>query len=335
MEHRLLSLWQEILGIDGLGVEDDYFALGGSSLMAARLFAEIARRFAVRLPLSTILEAPTVRTLSHHLERKRSSPAGSLVDLRPGGPRTLFIVHDGVGETLLYLNLARRLPTDFAVVGIGPRRLPGIPLAHTRVEDMAAFYLVEIRKKQAHGPYFLAGMCAGGVIAYEMAAQLLDAGESVELVALFDAVTPQATKRTRPIVEQRPGPVKRELAELNESKLLARDNGWPGFVPELGFQKILSRAQAQYLPKPLSISSILLVRATSGEGADTPYTKLYVDDTLGWAAVAKNLAIADVDGGHESMLQESFVGSLASALTPYVEKKSARPRPRVVEPTTT
>jgi acyl-CoA synthetase (AMP-forming)/AMP-acid ligase II/thioesterase domain-containing protein len=378
MEHRLLSLWQEILGIDGLGVEDDYFALGGSSLMAARLFAEIARRFAVRLPLSTILEAPTVRTLSHHLERKRSSPAGSLVDLRPGGPRTLFIVHDGVGETLLYLNLARRLPTDFAVVGIGPRRLPGIPLAHTRVEDMAAFYLVEIRKKQAHGPYFLAGMCAGGVIAYEMAAQLLDAGESVELVALFDAVTPQATKRTRPIVEQRPGPVKRELAELNESKvplgrgralamticqrlvnalswrisyhggmlldnvrfallrkLLARDNGWPGFVPELGFQKILSRAQAQYLPKPLSISSILLVRATSGEGADTPYTKLYVDDTLGWAAVAKNLAIADVDGGHESMLQESFVGSLASALTPYIEKKSARPRPRVVEPTTT
>ena len=60
-ERRLLALWQEILGIDGLGVDDDYFALGGTSLMAARLFAEVTRRFATRLPLSTIVEAPTVR----------------------------------------------------------------------------------------------------------------------------------------------------------------------------------------------------------------------------------------------------------------------------------
>src|ERR1700730_15121629 len=68
-ERRLLELWEEVFGIDGLGIEDDYFALGGTSLLAARLFTAIAQTFNVRLPLSTILEAPTVRTLSRHLEQ--------------------------------------------------------------------------------------------------------------------------------------------------------------------------------------------------------------------------------------------------------------------------
>jgi oxalate---CoA ligase len=364
-ERRLLGLWEEILGIDGLGVEDDYFALGGTSLMAARLFAEISRRFAVKMPLSAILEAPTVRTLSYHLEQQ-TSPAGSLVDLKRGGPRSLFIVHDGVGETLLYMNLARRMPNDFAVVGIKPRRVPGVPLAHTRIEDMASFYIGEVRKKQPHGPYLLAGMCAGGIIAYEMASQLIQAGESVELVGLFDAVTPQATQKTSTVVQHHLEPIKRvfEAVKKNElspterselilmtiyrkfvnalswrlpyyskafserarisllRELLSHDMGWPSFVPELSFQQILNFAQARYAPKPLSVSSLVLARATTGEAADTPYSKIYTDETLGWAAVAKNLTIVDVDGGHESMLREPFVGSLAEALMPYVQQKS-------------
>ena len=372
-ERRLLALWQEILGIDGLGVDDDYFALGGTSLMAARLFAEITRRFATRLPLSTIVEAPTVRKLSQYLENEPTTPAGLLVHLRPGGPRNLFIIHDGVGETLLYLNLARRLPADFTVIGIEPRRLPGIPLAHTRIEDMAAFYLGQIREKQAHGPYLLAGMCAGGIIAYEMAVQLVQAAESVELVALLDAVTPQATRRSA--VKRHNEPFNRRAKEPDKGQpavletkmpavsisrrltkalswrfqyyggtlydsvrfallrgLLSHDIAWPRFLLGLTFQQILNRVQARYVPRPLSIPSILLVRATSGEAADTPYAKLYVDDTLGWSAIAGNLAVADVRGGHESMLQEPFVESLAGALLPYMIKGATDIPQRVAEP---
>ena len=214
MERTLLDLWETTLGIEGLGVEDDYFAVGGTSLMAARLFAEISRRFAVRMPLTVILQSPTVRALSRRLERALTSPAASqndlgpedtLIELRPGGPRKLFFVHDGKGETLLYLNLARRLPNDLGVIGIGPRRIPGVPLAHVRIEDMAAFYIEEVRKKQPHGPYLFAGMCGGGVIAYEMASQLVRAGEAVDLVALLDANTPQAPKRAGRIAKQRLG----------------------------------------------------------------------------------------------------------------------------------
>jgi oxalate---CoA ligase len=374
-ERELLGLWEEILGIDGIGVEDDYFALGGTSLMAARLFAEISRRFAVRMPLSTILKAPTIRALSNYLGDQRTSQVESLIDLKRGGPRNLFIVHDGLGETLLYMNLAHRMPDDFTVIGIEPRRMPGVPLAHTRVEDMASFYIEQVRKRQPHGPYLLSGMCAGGVIAYEMASQLIRAGESVELVALFDAVTPQAAKKTGPVTEQHLGLVTRARKAFKENKseshdskdiitaicrksvhalawripyyanllsertrlsllrqLLSHDIPWPSFLPELGFQQILNSAQAQYVPKPLPISSIVLARATTGEAADTPYSKIYSDETLGWAAIAKNLIIVDVDGGHESMLQEPYVESLAGALVSQVQREPAQTPASVAGP---
>ena len=92
----------------------------------------------------------------------------------------------------LYLDLARRMPDDLAVIGIEPRRVAGVPFAHVTIEEMATFYIDHVRKRQPQGPYLLAGMCAGGVIAYEMAAQLVRAGANVELVALLDAAAPQA-----------------------------------------------------------------------------------------------------------------------------------------------
>ncbi len=212
-ERKLLTLWQEVLDINGLGVEDDYFALGGTSLLAARLFAEIARRFGVKLRLTSILDAPTVRALSRLLEPQRAERSSTLIELKPGRPRNLFLIHDGDGETLLYLNLASRMPDDLAVFGIEPRRIPGVPLAHTSIEDMAAFYVEEMRKKQPHGPYLLGGMCAGGVIAHEMASQLVRMGERIELVALLDAATPQAPQRRGRIRRQQLGRLTQALAD--------------------------------------------------------------------------------------------------------------------------
>src|SRR5277367_2937840 len=156
-ERELLGLWRENLGLDQLGVEDDYFALGGTSITAARLIAEIWRRFGVRLPLTIILEAPTVRALSRHLLDQHNPHSEPLVKLKGGGPRNLFLVHDGNGETLLYLNLARRMPDDLAVIGIEPRRIAGVPLAHATIEEMAAFYNDQVRKMQPQGPYLLGG----------------------------------------------------------------------------------------------------------------------------------------------------------------------------------
>ena len=144
--------------------------------------------------------------------------SGALIELKSGGPRNFFLVHDGDGDALLYLNLARRMPDDLAVFGIEPRAIAGVPLAHTRIEDMAGFYVNEVRKKQPHGPYLLGGLCAGGVIAYEMASQLLRAGESIELVAVLEAATPQAPKRRWAIASQRIDRLTQVLTDARNSE---------------------------------------------------------------------------------------------------------------------
>jgi thioesterase domain-containing protein len=293
--------------------------------------------------------------------------SGALIALKRGGPRKLFLVHDGEGETMLYLSLARRLPDDLAVFGIEPRRIARVPLAHARIEDMAASYIQAVRKIQPHGPYRLGGLCAGGVIAYEMASQLVHAGESLELVALLDAAAPNG--RERSIARRRINRLRQALVEAQRSKraiskrakvvvntilqkaanlllwefsqygtqwsvrarfrllraVLRYGLAWPGFVPELSVRQIYDCARARHVPKPLSISSIVLVRARTGDASvadDTPFQEIYDDETFGWNAVAYNLTVVDVDGGHSTMLHERFVHSLASVLLPYLQQEA-------------
>lgn len=218
IEHKLVSLWRKLLNVDELGVEDDYFALGGTSLLAARMFAEIAERFEVKLPLTAILESPTVRALARKIEPQAMDRSGTLIELKRGGARYLFLIHDGDGETLLYRNLARRLPDNVTVFGIEPRRMSRVPLAHTRIEDMARFYIEELRNKQPRGPYMLGGLCAGGVIAYEMASQLKRAGETIKLVALLDAAKPRARKRTGKMLKERVKRLEAAFADVREEQ---------------------------------------------------------------------------------------------------------------------
>jgi len=136
-----------------------------------------------------------------------------IAELRRGGPRSLFFVHDGEGETLLYLNLARRMPEGLGVYAIEPRRLARVPLAHATIEEMAASYIEQVREKQPQGPYLFAGLCAGGTIAYEIASQLVRAGEKVELLALLEAAIPGALERPGRAAEERRQRIKQALAD--------------------------------------------------------------------------------------------------------------------------
>jgi FkbH-like protein len=372
MEAEMLRLWEELLGIDGIGVEDDYFALGGTSLLSVKLIAEIARRFGAQLQLTAILEAPTVRRLALLIDPSTDRQHSSVVCLRPGGAQNLFLVHDGLGETLLYLNLAKRLPATMSVYGIEPRRQPGIPLAHASMEDMAAFYVDQMRKIQPQGPYLLGGMCAGGVIAYEMAACLTRAGEGVQMVAILDAATPQAAKRTGVTARLRFSRLEDAVAEARDSAtsplgrwtsialaiarkvrnfiayelssvgsklsvrfriallklLVRRGRAWPAALPELSFMQIYNELESRYTPPALADVPILLVRASEGDGADTPYRSLYRDEDLGWRNVAGRLELVDVNGGHSSMLQEQAIDSLASVmLARFALASEAAPSP--------
>src|SRR5271169_5582640 len=108
--------------------------------------------------------------------------------------------------------------------------------------------------------------------------------------------------------------------------LLSRELAWPRFVPELTLREIYDGATSRYVPKPLPIPRVVLVRPQTGEGEDTPYREMFVDETLGWSALAQGLEILDVAGGHITMLQERFVDSLAEALMPYLRREAAPTR---------
>lgn len=199
---RLAKLLARLLHVDRVGIYDEFTALGGTSLIAAQLFAEIESQFGVRLPMTTILEAPTVEQLTLRLTNESRQ---TLKLLKPGSAELppIFFIHDGDGETLLYAELAHELPAGLSVYGVEPFGDARCPIRHTRVTDMAAYYADQMQQVFSQGPYYVAGMCAGGVIAFEIAAQLRAKGLKVGLVAMLDSAYPHAQRKAGLVAKRR------------------------------------------------------------------------------------------------------------------------------------
>ncbi len=205
VEQRLVYLWQDLLGVQPIGINDNFFDLGGHSLLTVNLIAEIEKVFGKQLPLSTLVATPTIAQLAQFLATTGSSQCwDSVVTLRAGKDNPpLFMIHDGDGETLLYRSLAHCLDPAIPVYGIQPYACDQHPILHTRIGDMVHYYIDQIRRVQPQGPYFLGGLCAGGVLAFEIARQLQLQGQSVAMVALIDAADVAAEERTGYIANQR------------------------------------------------------------------------------------------------------------------------------------
>lgn len=198
IESRLLQLWEAVFAKRPIGIDDDFFELGGTSLLAARLFAQIGETFHLSIPLVTLLKAPTIKTLAKFVRASGSPEAWhSVVALQPGGDRPpLFCIHGESGNLLIYRSLTRHLGADQPVYGLQPQGLDGKQPPLTRIEEMAARYIKEIQVIQPHGPYFLAGYCMGGTIAFEMAQQLRRQAQRVDLLALLDTYNWRMIERT-------------------------------------------------------------------------------------------------------------------------------------------
>ena len=189
-EKHLVEIWEELLSVRPIGVNQDYFELGGNSLLAVRLFDRIAQVFNVKLPLSTLIGTRTIEELACILRGNVAVPDWSpLVEIQPGRARPrFFCAHGAGGNVLIYRDLARRVGSDQPFYGLQSQGLDGERPILTRIESMAALYVKEIQKVQPRGPYFLGGYCMGGTVALEMAQQLKAQGEQVALLALFDTI---------------------------------------------------------------------------------------------------------------------------------------------------
>jgi thioesterase domain-containing protein/acyl carrier protein len=190
ISRQLIHIWQEILGVESIRLDQNYFDLGGDSSLALQMFSRIEDVFKIKLPLATLYEAPTVDELAGILRGEVSLSRWSpLVAIQPNGSRPpFFCVHAHGGNVLVYRELSRQLGSDQPFFGLQSPGLDGSQAPITKIEDMAVLYLKEIRRVQPHGPYFLGGYCMGGAVAYDAACQLRAAGEEVALLALFDTL---------------------------------------------------------------------------------------------------------------------------------------------------
>jgi amino acid adenylation domain-containing protein len=341
LELQLAHVWEELLGRRNVGARDDFFQLGGHSMLAARLVTRIDQLFGVQLPLNVLFHDATVEHLAA-LIRQKAEPqmqASTLVEIQRGEARPpLFLVHPSGGNVLCYAELARHLGADQPVYGFqSSEEADGGQHSHTSVEEMATLYAAALRVAQPIGPYRLGGWSMGGVVAFEMARQLEAAGEQVALLALLDAHAPRAR-----------GP--RTL--LDEVELLsdfAQDMGLTLDALTVSPEELLRRAPHELLPYVLELvraagilppdielrqlrrlyrifkNNVTAARAYHPAAGDTRLTLFRADSSrvegskeepsMGWEKLTSAVVeVYDVPGDHFRMVRAPHAEVLARKL---------------------
>jgi amino acid adenylation domain-containing protein len=185
-EKLVAGIWVDLLGLQQVGVDEDFFELGGNSMIAVQVMTRLELKTGLRLPITTLFEASTVKKISLMLSERIISWK-SLVSIKAGGNKPpLYIVH-GTGLTVLVFHfLAKGLDPDQPVFGLQARGLNGVDEPFDTMEDIAACYISEMLEQNPDGPYNLAGYSFGGIVAFEMAKQLEAMGKQVNMLAIFD-----------------------------------------------------------------------------------------------------------------------------------------------------
>jgi acyl transferase domain-containing protein/thioesterase domain-containing protein len=197
LESTLVAWWQELLGVEKVGLDDDFFALGGHSLIGVRLFAKIKKTFQADLELAVLFEARTVRQLAEVI-RKSKQPTNAeektwstIVPIQPNGSQIpFFCVHGVGGDVLNYEPLAKALGPDQPFYAFRSLLLAQDDIRETSIEELASTYIKEMRSFFPQGPYLIGGGSFGGIVAFEMAQQLYAQGGEPALLVLFDTSVP-------------------------------------------------------------------------------------------------------------------------------------------------
>ncbi len=345
-QHAVLAIWREAFARDGIGVDDDFFDLGGHSRLGAYVFALIADRLGSRLPLTRLVDAPTVRRLAAAIDdeapRLPLDPE-PLIALQPRPAKdapVLFLVHAAGGHAVIYRDLARQLAGDIGVVVFQSRGLDGQAPPRRSVTEMAAAYITELHRVQPAGPYAIGGASFGGVVAWEMARQLRQRGDVVGLLVLMDTgFPPLAGSRSVRILTRLPGFVgtiyPRVRRGLSHARALRR-LGWRRYGAWLQRDRREARRigearlAQQVGDAGLSLLDGLSRVRTANEVALANYVPRQYegavcfcrardgrdeDDTRDWwRAVAPRIVYHELPGNHGTMLLEPQVRATADVL---------------------
>jgi amino acid adenylation domain-containing protein len=347
LQWELVQIWQRVIGVERIGLEDDFFERGGNSLLAMRIAMEIEKRLGKRLALATLLEAPTIRQITDALQTQGGeAPWSPIVAIQPRGSCPPFFgIHTLSSDVMFYRGLAQHLGEEqpfFAIQGEG---LSGRPIERTSIEDIARYYVDEVRRVQGHGPYYLGGYCIGGIIAFEMAQQLWTAGEEVDRLVLIETYNPESSQRStyRARIQRLFSEAGRRSFNdnlhyfANRIQAKAKAGGiwlhrslnqlaWRCLVPDAERPSadldpaksptgiMLLHAQSQYQPRPYP-GVITLFRISF---ADT-------SEDLGWRDIAQGgLEIHLIPGEHETIFEPQHLGALAEKLNACLRARLSR-----------
>lgn len=353
VERTLVGYWEELLGVDRVGVEDSFFDLGGHSLIAVRLFAKIKKGYHVDLPISVLFEAPTIARCAALIKAQIGSDTEQLsrsdtqrtrythlVAMHPGEPavkRPFFLVAGMFGNVLNLRHLAHLIGSDRPFYGLQARGLYGDHQPHETFEDMARDYLAEVRSVQPHGPYLFGGFSGGGITALEMAQQLRADGEEVALLVFLDTPLPKspplssvdkATIQLQRLMRGGPAYVTRwaqnrvrwELERFREKRdgAPAEESSSASFhskTIETAFRRSLERYELAHYPGQVHLFRPKLDEAhrLPGNRVASSARELIWPDN-GWTPHVDGLQVFEVPGDHDSMVLEPNVRVMAARL---------------------
>jgi thioesterase domain-containing protein/acyl carrier protein len=311
-ESELARIWEEILDVRPIGVTDNFFALGGDSLLAVRLVSAVHHRLGRELPLAVLLQEGTVASMAEAVRRDDAAAfASPLVGFRTSGSRPpIFLPHALDGSVLCYAELARHLGPEQPVYGLQHPGLYDGAEPHG-IEALASRYIEALLPVQPRGPYLLGGWSLGGVIAFEIARQLEARGEPVALLALLDAWVSPAGFRTLP--QDEVGPLLDHL--LPDARGPGLDDVRPGRTRQVIRNNV--GALQRYAPGPYAGRIVLLRTAGVSPRGDA---------TLGWGALAgSGVRVRALPGDHDTMLRPPHVRVLAEELNAAIERATRRP----------
>ena len=314
VERNLVRIWEEVLNVRPVRIGSNFFDLGGHSLLAIRLLNNVEKVFGIRLPIATIFQSPTVEEMALVISGKIAPPDWSVVIpiQSHGSQRPLYLVHGAGGGIMGYTALSKALGTDRPFYGLQARGVENQEEPHDRIDDMAAYYIDQIKRIQPTGPYNLAGYSFGGMVAYEMACQLRDQGEHVGLLAILD--TYAMSRQTALKLLWHPSNFLKFLVNI------------PGWIIDQAVLKFNRNSKTSYVPErkhvfEAHIEAIRLYHPRQYDGKVSLFRVRTFsllrsfDSEFGWGELASGgVDTYIISGSHFNMLEEPFVTRLANEL---------------------
>jgi thioesterase domain-containing protein/acyl carrier protein len=304
----LAPIWQQVLQLSEVGIDDNFFDLGGDSSSALELFNAIARACGRELPPVMIYQAPTLAALASLIEQRDHPGFPPLVLLKPGseGP-PVFITH-GLGGTVIdFYQVLRHIQTPHPIHGMQVRGIDAASAPFDRIEDMAQYYLDAVEELLPQGPYLLIGYSLGGLVTLEMAHRLSAKGKKVALLALLD---------TYPHVSHLSALQRTQLAWQRMRRYVSKGSTPPAIPLSPTMQRVRDCAYValqRYRPRFYG-GKIRFVKAEIS--TDFPQ-----DPAAVWSKFAPAIEVETVPGDHLEIMTTHF-RKLASVLSRYIEEAS-------------